>query len=217
MSFFKNKTKSIANSVSNIFKKKAVNEAGTTVANTPAKPKFRQKVVDYVKLVIRDYGEVGRDSIKYMNENPFKSIGYGLTLGSITLFYKNKPTKIDYDDRRRSYLNDMIMCGTTYNKKSEYYLNELNKLENADLLEYRSYFVFSLILARSFNPDDSTYESHCPQLTDPSKYNIFNQFDIFLRFISRIVDIGFCRKWYILEKRMLNFDVDDGEWYTAKK
>ena len=48
MSFFKNKTKSIANSLSNIFKKKAVNEAGTTVAITPAKPKFRQKVVDDV-------------------------------------------------------------------------------------------------------------------------------------------------------------------------
>jgi hypothetical protein len=221
MSFIKNKSKSITNSIKGLFKKGAKPSTADSVAlNQPekiAKPKFRHKVIDYVKLVINDYKEVGKDSIKYMNENPFKSIGYGLTLGFCTLFYKRKPTRQDYNDRRLIYLNDMIMCGSVYNKKSEYYLNEVSRLENSELLEYKSCFLFSLMLVRPFSEKDCTFESHCGELVNPSKYNIFNSLNQTLRYLSRILDIGFNGSWIFLEKRMINYDVDDGEWKEAKK
>ena len=66
------------------------------------------------------------------------------------------------------------MCVTGYNKKSEFYLNSLNKLEYCNRLEYRSFLIFSLIMDQSFCTSESTYEKQCTQLNNPSKWNVFN-------------------------------------------
>lgn len=111
----------------------------------------------------------------------------------------------------------MIMCGSTINKKSEYYLNELNKLENAGLIEYKSLVLFSLIMAKKFRDCDSSYEKQCAQLHSPSRYNIFNSVNNFLKFTSRIIDIGFCGEWLFLNKRLRDYDVDEDEWKSSSQ
>lgn len=182
-----------------------------------ARETLKTKAVTYIKNVVRDYKDVGKESIKYMSNNPFKSLGYGLITTSLIAFYKNTPTLTDYENARKSYANEIIMCGSTYSKRSEYYLNELKKLENGGFLEYKNFVIISMILVKRFNEEDSVYEKQCDQLNNPNKYNIFNLVNQFLKFSSRIIDFGFCNSWYFLNKRLKDFDVNEEEWETNNR
>ena len=182
----------------------------------PAKPSAASRVKAYVKLVITDYRDVASDTIKSAERRPFTALAYGLGLSAALVFYKKNPTRADYDDTRRLYANEMIMCGpTSRSRASQYYLDELSKLESCDLLEYKSFLVFSLIAVNAFSHADSTYERQCGDLNHPSKYNVFNAFNLFLRYVARIVDIGFCDQWLFLDKRMRNMDVNELEWLNG--
>jgi hypothetical protein len=206
-----NKTKNPTEIVENL--KTPINDASQAIV----KESLKTKAVTYVKNVVKDYGDVGKESIKYVSDNPFKSLGYGLITTSLVIFYKNTPTMTDYENARKCYSNEMIMCGSTYSKRSEYYLNELKKLENGGFLEYKSFVIFSMILVKRFNETESVYEGQCDQLNNPNKYNVFNLFNQSLKFLSRIIDFGFCNEWYFLNKRLKDYDVNEEEWNTNVK
>jgi hypothetical protein len=171
-----------------------------------------RRMNDYVRTIINDYKEVGKDTVRHMGENPFKSTAYGVGMLVTLLAYKRNPTHIDYIDERRRYTADLIMCGSTYNRCFEAYLNELNKLEYTNRLNYRSCVLFSLILADDIDEQSTTYEKNCAQLRNPNKYNVFNQLNRLLAFLSRVVDIGYFGKWRYLSKNSIDFDIDDNEW-----
>jgi hypothetical protein len=181
-------------------------------ANNPTtKVTLLQRSKSYIKQIFLDYKEVGKDTLNDISKYPFKSLGYGLFLSSIVILYKKNPTYNDYINERRQLANDMIMCGTVFNKNSEYYLNEINKLENAAMLEYRSYVLFSLILIRKFAEPLAIYEKQCEPLNNPSKYNIYNWPNRFMFFLSKIVDIGCLGNWRFLNKNLKDYDVDFDE------
>ncbi|CAF0708948.1 unnamed protein product [Brachionus calyciflorus] len=226
--FLKGKVKGIARNVSNPFKR-SINQAPQFPTSVPKtgiedvqntinmrnaenKETLRRRAFNYLKQIYTDYVEVGKETYKSTKEHPFKALGYGIFMTSMVIFYKTSPTKTDYEDKRKECLNELIMCGSTYNKRSEFYLNELNKMENSGLLDYKSCVFFSLIMARKFSEYDDTYEKQCTQLHSPSKYNIFNSVNNILKFISRIVDIGFCGNWYFLNKNFVEYDIDEDEW-----
>lgn len=233
-SFFKNPVKGVGKYVSNPFNKtKKIDEVinkvvpGTNPPITPiptpsptsmppAKPPIRKRIatatIAYVKRIVLDYKEAGLDTIKKAQDKPYKALGYGILSGVSFLLYKRNPDKINYDDKRKLYHEDMIMCGSTYNKKSEYYLKELNRLDYSDQLEYRSFIFFSLILIKRYNDYNDIYEKQCAELNNPNKYNIFNLPNRLLKFMSRIVDIGIMDNWRYLEKNLKDFDIDEDEW-----
>lgn len=224
---FKGKAKGIGRYVSNPFKKSpsqipnspnvsktGIEDVQNTInmRNSENRETIRRKMLNYLKQIYTDYVDVGKEAYKSIKEHPFKALGYGIFTSSMVIFYKTSPTRIDYDSKRRELLNELIMCGSTYCKRSEFYLNEVNKLDNSGLLEYKSCVFFSLILARKFSEFDDTYEKQCNQLHYPSRYNIFNLPNNILKFISRIVDIGFCGQWFFLNKYFVDFDIDEEEW-----
>lgn len=233
-SFFKNPVKGVGKYVSNPFNKtKKLDEViskvvpGTNPPTTPiptpsqpVKPALRKRIATamfaYVKRIVLDYKEAGVDTIKKAQEKPYKALGYGILSGVSFLLYKKNPDKTDYDNKRKLYCEDMIMCASTYNKKSEYYLKELNKLDNSDQLEYISFIFFSLVLIKRYNSYNEIYEKQCAELNNPNKYNIFNLPNRLLKFMSRIIDIGIMDNWHYLEKNLKDFDVDEDEWKPKK-
>ena len=176
-----------------------------------------QQFKNYVILVLTDYQTVAKETLVQMKKQPIKTSIYAVLAGSIVVCYKKNPHYQNYIEARRSYANDMLMCVTGYNKKSEFYLNSLNKLEYCNRLEYRSFLIFSLIMDQSFCASESTYEKQCTQLNNPSKWNVFNYTNKFVKFLSRIVDVGFFDNWYFLNKNLVDYDVDDSEWSNLNK
>ena len=216
-SFFK---RSIAKINVNPFKKKteAVKAVAETVAeNTALKETLMKRFAEYLKTIYRDYKDVGVSTVKATNENPFKALGYGLFMTTMVVWYKKNPTMNEYVDKRKELANDLLMCGSTYSKRSQFYLKELNRLESLNQLEFKSFVIFSLVLVKKFSEHDANYEKRCKQLHAPNKYNVFNMPNTALKFISRIVDIGFVNEWYYLNKNMENYDVDETEWMNNTK
>lgn len=196
---------------SNPFKK-------TADPNEPVVPKIklRTKALTYLKNIYTDYKEVALDTARSADEKPFKALGYGILLTAALVFYKKNPTRRDYESTLIELGNEIIMCGQVHSARSEYYLDEVKKLINMGLIEYRSFVFFSLIMIRKFNESDCNYESHCAPLLNPNKLNVFNVPNLGLRSVSRIVDIGFLGQWRYLSKYFRDFDVDEREWIGKK-
>ena len=176
------------------------------------KERIHQRFIAYLKQIGYDYKTMAQDTLKGMDQKPFKALAYGLFLANGVVLYKYNPSEISYLDARRYYLNELIMCHETRNRKSEYYLDELTKLENAKKLEYRSYVFFSLIINKGLGESVNVYEEQCAQLNEPGKWNVFNYFNRLLRFMSKIVDIGYYNKWRYLEKNFIEYDVNEDEF-----
>ena len=185
-------------------------------ANEEIKPSVLRRLGLYLKQVATDYVDVGKDTLKNIRKHPVKAACYGTVMGSFLVLYKKNPDYLNYIEARKQQTNEIIQCVSTYNRKTEYYLNSLTKMDNSKMLEYKSLVFFSLILERKCSVQDALYENQCLQLTDPSKYNIFNVADRLLRFISRIVDVGCLDNWYFLNQNFRDYDVDEREWQNKK-
>ena len=195
----------------------------TTDVPSPAiaKPSYmKTKLSDlkaYTKLVLGDYRDVARDTLVSCKNNPVKASAYFTTIGAFIALYKTNPTYIDYVEYRKSYANELALVGNAYNRKTEYYLNSVDKLENADLLEIRSFQFFSFILQKNFANSSQLYEKQCAQLNNPSKYNIFNMPHRLLQFLGRVVDVGVANRFYFLDKNFQDYDIDEREWENKNK
>lgn len=200
------------------FKKEAevVAKTETNTATEEIKPSYLKQFGLYLKQVATDYKDVARDTVMNCKKYPVKASVYGVTIGSLVALYKTNPDIISYRDKRRLYMNDLILCCSVYNRKTEYYLNSLARLENSNQLEIKSLVFFSLIMAKDFSSETQVYEKRCAQLNNPSKFNIFNSVNVVLKFLSRIVDVGVCNKWYYLAKNFENYDIDEREWEEKK-
>ena len=206
-----------------LLKARPAKPAGATAENAAAeqvptvkKQKLREKFVAYVKLVANDYRQVSIDIVKESDKKPFKALAYGLAFTFAGILYKTNPTFLDYQDDRKLYMNELIMCDSIRNRKSQWYLDQLNQLDNFDRLEYRSYVLFSLILNTGANDGVAVYERNCEQLNNPGKFNVFNYYHKFIRFLSKIVDIGYLRQWHYLEKNFIDYDVNEEDWQGDK-
>ena len=187
----------------------AAGEVKETFINSKVK-QFKE----YLKMVANDYKTVAQETATSCKTNPVRATFYGITIGSFIGLYKTVPTYRDYVDKRKEYANEMYLCGNAYSRKTEYYLQNLDKLQNTDRLEYRSFVFFGCILANEFSAIDQSYEKHCQQLRNPSKYSIFEHANKVLKFLSRVIDFGFMNKWYFLDKHFVDYDIDEREWAT---
>jgi hypothetical protein len=182
-------------------------------ATEPVKITIRQRIKRNIKVAYEDYKDVAIHTLKESKTHPFKTITYLSIIGGFYAAYKTNPSYHEYRSGLIDSSNDMILLGSgTRNKKCEFYLDNINKLDNLGLLEHRDYLFFSLIKHTNFNPECDLYEKSSKHLNKPSKWNILNYPNLFLQNLSTIVDIGFFNNWIILNKRLENCDINEDEW-----
>jgi hypothetical protein len=168
--------------------------------------------------VATDYYTVGKDLIVESNKKPFKALAYTLGLSGFLILYKTNPNTLNYRDTRMLYMSELIMCGSVKSERSEAYLDGLTRLDNMRRLQHKDCVFFSLII----NADDTEhnlalYELKAEPFVNPGKYNVFNYLSKSLRFLSRIVDVGYLNRWHYLEKNFVDYDVDEREWTSNNK
>ena len=184
----------------------------------PVKIKLRERIKKNIKAAYEDYKDVAIHTVKESKLHPFKTITYLSIIGGFYAAYKTNPSCLNYHSSLIDSSNDMILLGSGIrNKKCEFYLDQVNKLDNLGLLEHRDYLFFSLIKHTNFNPECDLYEKRSKHLNKPSRWNILNYPNLFLQNLSTIVDIGLFNNWIILNKRLENCDVNDDEWEASSK
>ncbi|TFJ98345.1 28S ribosomal protein S18b, mitochondrial [Platysternon megacephalum] len=87
------------------------------------------------------------------------------------------------------------------NGGSEGHVQRLTKLRNQGRLRYQSLVFFSLVYQAPFDAEAALYQAHCkhlkPRWTD---------------FPTRILDVGFLGRWWVLNSKMKDSDINEEEF-----
>lgn len=152
-----------------------------------------------LKLIFEDYKSVTKDTLLHLKEHPFKSTVYFLGIGSALAAWSQRPDYESYTNAVIKYSNEICQCSELTRKPSAHrHITETIHLQSDSYLQYVNLGVVGIVIKRNYPAEVKIYNETCGHI-QPHWWTVF----------SRIVDIGFWRKWYVLEKKMADFDVND--------
>lgn len=157
-----------------------------------------EKWANYWKQLGIDYKEMVIDTGKHMIQHPLKTTVYA-TLGISTyLFCKHNPDFEDFKKEFQSNKNQLILVHEScQNPISSNHIKNLEKWFNQGVVRRLSLGVISFIWIDNYDKDCSLYKTTCEYLKVP-----------YAGFSERIIDIGFWDKYWVLEERMKDYDVN---------
>uniref|UniRef100_R4G7T7 Mitochondrial import inner membrane translocase subunit Tim29 n=1 Tax=Rhodnius prolixus TaxID=13249 RepID=R4G7T7_RHOPR len=162
---------------------------------------FVEKWVTYWKDVYRDYLDVIKDSANEIKKSPWKGVALLSVFTSGTYLFTTNPDEKSYRDTVLSYSNELILVGPSIrNPNCLNHIKCLEQLYNEGTMKRFSFGLFSIMWADNYNK--------CVVYIKP--YAILKP--EYLTFYERIVDVGFCNKWWAIEKKMIDMDVNPDEW-----
>ncbi|KAI4492611.1 hypothetical protein M0804_002402 [Polistes exclamans] len=108
-----------------------------------------------------------------------------------------------------TYRNDLLMNAFILMQVSENIRNEesvkhielVERFFNEGILRRMNFGIFSIIWLDNYDRDCFLYKAVCPYIRLH-----------FLEFFERIIDIGVLDRWWIMEKKMMNYDINDKEF-----
>lgn len=188
------------------FRKKVFEFIPNVRAKIKLPEKFKGTIIErgvkYFEGLLHDYKEVLKFIVQETHEKPLKTSPY---YGSIAFFIYslyNNPTELEYRDRVIHYQNLFGMVGKPVrNPGADVYLKTVENWHNFGLMRRLSLGVFSIMWIDNYDPALGLYKAQCNYIKP--KY---------LTFHERIIDIGFLNRFWILEQKMKDYDVNPNEW-----
>ncbi|XP_075715123.1 mitochondrial import inner membrane translocase subunit Tim29 [Rhinoderma darwinii] len=172
-----------------------------------AKPGFwermkSKKMVVWTKSLLRDYKEACKDIVVGAKERPGKATLYLSLLGGVGLCSSKAPSE---DSFQCSVLEAsaalLLLSPWTRSGNTDRHVQQLIGLSNQGRLRHINLLVMSLVYEAPYDPDCDLYNSQCPHLQPRM-----------LDFSSRVMDIGFLGHWWLLKKKMKDFDINEDEF-----
>ncbi|KAG5317038.1 TIM29 translocase, partial [Acromyrmex heyeri] len=186
------------------------NEIGIKIRNyeMPEKVKgtFLERWAKYWHGLYIDYKDVALDVVKDCTERPVHATIYITLLGSC--FYSNRHNPDETMFREQLIQNSikLIQVGEPIrNPVSVQHIKWLERCYNEGLIRRLNLGVLSLIWLDNYDKYCSSYKAVCPYLKPR-----------YITFYERIVDVGFLGKWWILDRKMKDYDVNEAEFCVAE-
>ena len=160
-----------------------------------------EKWTKYWKQVVKDYIDVTKDIVKSAQDRPRRAMvlygSGGFALYCITV----NPTYQDYLAQLRNYQCEMTFVAEPVRSPTAVkYLQFLESNHNEGRLRRMSLGVFSIMWIADYNKDLNLYKAICKYLGPE-----------ILTFHTRIVDFGILEKWWIMDRKMVDYDVNFDE------
>jgi hypothetical protein len=153
-----------------------------------------------LKNVANDYLMVGKDIIKYSKKKPIRFTVLSLATGTSVWLYMTNPNIDSYITEVIGYSNEISQCSSlTRNPTALSYVETIILDHSQQSLMSINCGIFSLIVKRAFYKECFNYREVCPHLK-PRGITSFR---------NRVVDIGIMKKWLLLERNMIDFDIND--------
>lgn len=160
----------------------------------------------FMKQVAFDYKNVALDTLKDCRTKPLKTFIYVSAVNSFLVFNHYAPNEKSFRSRLLYNSNEIGLVGEgARNPITRNHLKNLQKLDAAGQLRYQKLLFFSVMWRANNNKRVDTFEANCkhlqPDWTRP--FDFINQ---------RLLDIGFCGQWMVLENSMREYDVNIAEF-----
>ena len=152
-----------------------------------------------LKAILLDYIEVTKDLLIEARQRPLKTVVYLFTGSLVVTTWRKRPNYASYLKEVMEYSNEMGMCNESLiNPQAKRYIDNVIMLNADGRLRYVNLGLCGIVIRRSYSPYCANYAETCEYL-QPRIWKTF----------ERIVDIGVWGRWVQLEKRMVDFDVNE--------
>uniref|UniRef100_A0A1Q3FDL1 Mitochondrial import inner membrane translocase subunit Tim29 n=1 Tax=Culex tarsalis TaxID=7177 RepID=A0A1Q3FDL1_CULTA len=158
-----------------------------------------EKWAKYWKNLIIDYKEMIVDTGRTMRQRPVRSGIYLSLLGATYYCGVNNPDERDFIERFRHYGNELsLVHPASQNPEATRHILFLQRCYNEGIVRRLSLGVVSFIWVDNYDRAVAVYKAICPYLQP--RYMTFHE---------RVVDIGFNNRWWLLERKMVDYDVNE--------
>ncbi|KAL2717714.1 mitochondrial import inner membrane translocase subunit Tim29 [Vespula squamosa] len=183
-----------------------INKVINTVKNYGMPERFKGTILErwgnYWKNLYIDYKEVTIDTIKDCKSHPIRTSIYSIVLGSTYYLYKHNPDEDSFREHLLENAIKLMQVGETIrNEISVQHVEILEKYYNEGIVRRLSIGILSIIWLDNYDKECSLYKAVCPYLRPR-----------YLNFYERIIDIGFLDRWWILDRKMIDYDINTKEF-----
>lgn len=156
----------------------------------------------WCRSLASDYKEACREIVVGAWERPVKASVYVALLGGAWACFHTKPDQLSFEAAlldRSSQLG--LLSPWIRNATSDGHVQSLVKLRNEGRLRHISLGLLSLVYRSDYDPGVTLYEAQCSNLSVPWR-----------ELPQRMLDVGFVGRWWILDSKMKDYDVNEEEF-----
>ncbi|XP_051171405.1 mitochondrial import inner membrane translocase subunit Tim29 [Leptopilina boulardi] len=169
-----------------------------TQPSVQPKEKFIQRWGKYWKSLYLDYRDVAIDVGKEFRNKPLKCSSYVAALGSLYFLSQHNPDMSSYRDQLLNNESKLTQVAQHLrNSESENYVTWVEQCYNEGIIRELNLGIISFIWLDNYDENSAVYKAKCSYLKPQ-----------YLTFYKRIIDIGFMDKWWLLEDKMHDYDVN---------
>ncbi|CAH1114466.1 unnamed protein product [Psylliodes chrysocephalus] len=166
--------------------------------NNKIKGTFFEKWVKYWKQLAGDYKDVALNLKTEMQQKRLKSALYLSGISLLSYCATHNPDLITFRAKYVESANELALINP--NAANPMAINHLKYIENcynSNRIRYINLGILSIVWVDEFSEDCDTYECKCSYLQVPYR-----------RFGERILDVGFLNTWWVISRRMLDYDIN---------
>ncbi|KAM9393074.1 mitochondrial import inner membrane translocase subunit Tim29 [Pholidichthys leucotaenia] len=156
----------------------------------------------WCRSLFSDYREACREIAISAWERPLKALVYVSLLGGAYACFYVKPNWSSFEGALLEHSNQLALLSPWIRSAtSDSHVQNLMKLRNSGCLRHASLGLLSVIYYANHDPDTSLYEAQCTGLSVRWR-----------ELPRRVLDVGFVGHWWILDSKMKDYDVNEGEF-----
>uniref|UniRef100_A0A3Q0SB07 Translocase of inner mitochondrial membrane 29 n=1 Tax=Amphilophus citrinellus TaxID=61819 RepID=A0A3Q0SB07_AMPCI len=153
-------------------------------------------------VLLSDYKEACREMVVGAWERPLKTSVYVTVLGGAWACFYTKPDRFSFDAALLEHSNQLgLLSPWIRSSTSDGHVQSLVKLRNEGRLRHISLGLLSVVYYADYDPDTMLYEAQCSNLSVPWR-----------ELAQRVLDVGFAGRWWILNSKMKEYDVNEEEF-----
>lgn len=189
---------------------RAIRRMFCTAADTAAAPVTgsrwerlkNSKAGVWCRSLFSDYKDASWEVVAGLWERPVKASVYASLLAGTWACFYTKPDCSSFEATLLECSNQLgLLSPWIRNGTSDSHVQSLVKLRNEGRLRHASLGLLSLVYCADYDPDTTLYEAQCSNLSVPWR-----------ELPERMLDVGFIGRWWVLDLKMKDCDVNEEEF-----
>ncbi|XP_029364774.1 mitochondrial import inner membrane translocase subunit Tim29 [Echeneis naucrates] len=156
----------------------------------------------WCRSLLSDYKEACKEIAVGAWERPVKATAYMSLLGGASACFYMRPDQVSFEGALLERSNQLALLSPWIrNATSDGHVQSLVKLRNEGRLRHASLGLLSLVYCTTHDADTMLYEAQCSNLSEP-----------WWEFPHRVLDVGFAGRWWILDSKMEDYDINEEQF-----